>query len=71
MAMADVSCGVKYISGERNGCPRCKTSGNAQPAGGQSRQQRQPVCGFHRLYTEDTLQRREDERAATSPVMYG
>ena len=27
MAIAEVLWGVKYISGERNGWPRCKTSG--------------------------------------------
>ena len=28
MAMAEVLCGVKYISGERSGWPRCNCSGS-------------------------------------------
>src|ERR1035438_4400075 len=28
IAIADVLCGVKYISGERSGCPRCNCSGS-------------------------------------------
>ena len=33
----------------------------------QGRQQRKPVGGFHRLYTEDALQRRQDECARHQP----
>src|SRR5271157_1700063 len=28
IAIADELCGVKYISGERSGCPRCSCSGS-------------------------------------------
>ena len=68
MAMAEVLCGVKYISGERNGWPRCKIQrqGRNQQEG-QGRQQRQPVGGLDRLHAEDALQRRQNECARHQP----
>jgi len=60
--MADVRCGVKYISKERSGCPRCSCSGS-----GATRRKARAVSSASRYVglTASTLKTRsseEDER---------
>jgi len=70
--MADDRCGVRYISGERSGCPKCSCSGrgatskNASAVSNASR-----YVGFT-ASTRNTLSSDARMNApATSPVRYG
>ena len=64
MAMAEERCGVRYISGERSGWPRCSCRGKRRNKQKRERgEQRQAVGGFDGLDVEHALQRSENEGA--------
>ncbi len=64
MAMADERCGVRYISSERSGCPRCSCSGKRRDQQKrQRRQQGQTVGRLHGFDAKDALQRSQNEGA--------
>ena len=72
IAIADCVCGVRYISSDRSGCPRCSCSGS-----GATRRNARAVSSASRYVglTASTLKTRSSEARmnapATRPVMNG
>ena len=64
IAIAELVCGVRYISKERSGWPRWSCSGQRRDEEKRERgEQREPVRRLDGRDVEDALERREDEGA--------